>query len=161
FGDKSIADMGLRIDTDATCSRPTNTFLHLVNGAIEFTPPDTGIAEEMTCGTGQSLTFDETNFLMLNKDADGSAVTTDFVSEYRTSESYVGCNELLGYTIVTFEGSGSPLFINMKVLAYEADTNRMMSRIVENVSSRRPDVVRVAETYLHECGHQTGLLHDS
>jgi len=161
FGDMSIADMGLRVDTDATCSRPTNTFLHLVNGAIDFTAPDTGIAEEMTCGAGQSLTFDETNFLMLNRDVDGSAVTTYFVSKYSASESSVGCNDLLGYTIVTFAGSGSPLFISMKVLGYEADTNRMMSRIVENVSGKRSEIVRVAETYLHECGHQTGLLHDS
>ena len=129
FGDMSIPDMGVRVDTDATCSRPTNTFLHLVNGGIQFTPPNTGIAEEMTCGAGQSLTFDETNFLMLNKDSDGSAVTTYFVSKYSASESSVGCNDLLGYTIVTAEGSGSPLFVAMKVLAFEADTNRMMSRI--------------------------------
>lgn len=161
FGDLSIADMGIRIDTDDTCNRPTNTFLHLVNGAIEFTPPDTGIAEEMTCGTGQSLTFDETNFLMLNKDVDSAAVTTYFVSSYSASESSVGCNDLLGYTIVTFEGSGSPLFVSMRVLAFEADTNRMMSRIVENISNNTSDMVRVAETYLHECGHQCGLLHDS
>jgi hypothetical protein len=161
FGDLSIPDIGIRVDTDATCSRPTNTFLHLVNGGIEFTPPNTGIAEEMTCGAGQSLTFDETNFLMLNKDVDSSAVTTYFVSNYSASESSVGCNDLLGYTIVTFEGGGSPLFVGMKVLAFEADTNRMMSRIVENLSGTTTDIVRVAETYLHECGHQCGLLHDS
>ena len=161
FGDMTIPDIGLRVDTDATCSRPTNTFLHLANGGIQFTPPNTGIAEEMTCGAGQSLTFDETNFLMLNKDGDSSAVTTYFVSKYSASESSVGCNDLLGYTIVTFEGSGSPLFVRMKVLAFEADTNRMMSRIVENVSSKTSAIVRVAETYLHECGHQCGLLHDS
>ncbi len=161
FGDGSVTDMGLRVDTDATCSRPTNTFLHLVNGTVEFTPPDTGIAEEMTCGTGQSLTFDETNFLMLNKDGDSTAVTTYFVSKYSASESSVGCNDLLGYTIVTFEGSGGPLFVSMRVLAYEADSNRMMSRIVENVSDKRSAIVRVGETYLHECGHQCGLLHNT
>jgi hypothetical protein len=160
FGDLTIPDMGIRVDTDATCSRPTNTFLNLVNGAITYTPPNTGIAEEMTCGVGQSLTFDETNFLMLNKDGDSSAVTTYFVSKYSASESSVGCNDLLGYTIVTFEGGGSPLFVRMKVLAFEADTNRMMSRIVENLSGTNSAIVRVAETYLHECGHQCGLLHD-
>ena len=161
FGDLSIADMGMRVDTDATCSHPTNTFLHLVNKTIEFTPPDTGVAEEMTCGAGQSLTFDQTNFLMLNKDGDGTAVTTYFVSKYSSSEASVGCNDLLGYTIVTFEGSGSPLFIGRRVLEYAADTNRMMARIVENVSGQSSEIVRVAETYLHECGHQSGLLHDS
>jgi hypothetical protein len=156
FGDQTLPDLGLRVDTDATCSHPTNTFLHLVTG-IEFAPPDTGIAEGMTCGAGQSLTFDETDYLMLNKE-NGTSVTTYFVSSYSASESSVGCNDLLGYTIVTFEGSGQPLFIGMRVLPYMADTNRMMSRIVENISAS--DIVRVAETYLHECGHQCGLLHD-
>ena len=36
----------------------------------------------------------------------------------------------------------------------------MMALIVENVSGRRAEIVRVAETYLHELGHQCGLLHD-
>jgi hypothetical protein len=36
----------------------------------------------------------------------------------------------------------------------------MMARIVENISGRSPAIVRAAETYLHECGHQCGLLHD-
>lgn len=161
FGDMSIPDMGMRVDTDSTCSHPTNTFLHLVHDDIGFTPGDTGIAEHMTCGTGQTLTFDQTNFLMLNKDPDGSAVTTYFVSKYNKDESSVGCNDLLGYTIVTFEGSGQPLFVSMKVLPFEADTNKMMARVVENISGTNPAIVRVAETYLHECGHQCGLLHDT
>jgi hypothetical protein len=162
FGDLSITDMGLRVDTDSTCSHPTNTFLHFVNGDIGFTPGDTDIAEGMTCGAGQTLTLDQTNFLMLNKDSDGTAVTTYFVSKYSADESSVGCNDLLGYTIVTFEGSDQPLFISMKVLPFEADTNRMMSRVVENIVAKdASSIVRAAETYLHECGHQCGLLHDS
>jgi hypothetical protein len=160
FGDRTISDMGLRVDTDSTCARPTNTFFHLLHGDIRFTPGDTDIAEKMTCGTGQTLTFDETNFLMVNKDDDGSAVTTYFVSKYDSDDSHVGCNDLLGYTVVTAQGSGGPLFINMKVLPFEADTNRMMARIVENISGASAAVVRVAETYLHECGHQCGQLHD-
>ena len=157
FGDRSLPDFGLRVDTDETCSRGTNTFLNLANGGIQLTPPNTAVAETMTCGAGQSLTFDQTNFLMLNK-ADATSVTTYLVSQYDPDESSVGCNDLLGYTIVTFEGSGSPLFVSMKVLPFDPDTNRMMSRIVENL--RASDIVRVAETYLHECGHQCGLLHD-
>ena len=106
FGDRSLPDFGLRVDTDETCSRGTNTFLNLANGGIQLTPPNTAVAETMTCGAGQSLTFDQTNFLMLNK-ADATSVTTYLVSQYDPDESSVGCNELLGYTIVTFEGSGS------------------------------------------------------
>jgi hypothetical protein len=160
FGDRSISDMGLRVDTDATCSRPTNTFLTLIRGDIGFTSGNTDLAENMTCGASQTLTFDQTNFLMLNKDDDASAVTTYFVSKYNANDSSLGCNDLLGYTVVTFEGSDQPLFINMRVLPFAADTNRMMARIVENISAKGPAVVRVAETYLHECSHQCGLLHD-
>ena len=156
FGDRSIPDMGLRVDTDSTCSRPTNTFLHLIHGDIGFTPGNTDVAEDMTCGPSQTLTFEQTNFLMLNKDSDGSAVTTYFVSKYDVDDSSVGCNDLLGYTVVTFEGN----FISMKVLPFEADTNKMMAGIVENISTRNAAIVRTAETYLHECGHQSGLLHD-
>ena len=159
FGDQSVSDMGLRVDVDS-CSRPTNTFYHLVK-SIQFTPGNTGIAEEMSCGAGQSLTFDQTNFLMLNKDSDSSAVTTYFVSKYSSDEKSVGCNDLLGYTIVTFEGSDQPLFVTMKVLPFEADTNQMMAAIVDNIASTNPSIVRVAETYIHECGHQCGLLHDT
>jgi hypothetical protein len=160
FGDRSISDIGLRVDTDSTCSRPTNTFLHLIHGDIGFTPGDTDLAEDMSCGPGQTLTLDETNFLMLHKDSDSSAVTTYFVSRYDANDSSVGCNDLLGYTVVTFKGGDQPLFISMKVLPFEADTNKMMARIVENISDNNPKIVRVAETYLHECGHQCGLLHD-
>jgi hypothetical protein len=155
FGDQSITDMGIRVDNDATCSHPTNTFLHLVD-SIGFTPTNTAVAENMSCGAGQTLSFDDTNFLMVNK-ALGTAVTTYFVSRYEVDETQVGCNDLLGYTVVTFRGSGVPLFISMQVLAFEADTNRMMSRVVENINNSA--IVRVAETYLHELGHQSGLLH--
>src|SRR5215467_3565450 len=117
FGDGTIPDMGMRVDTDATCSNPTNTFLHLVEGAIQFTPGNSDIAESMSCGPGQTLTFDQTNFLMLNKDGDASAVTTYLVSKYNADDSSVGCNDLLGYTIVTFEGGGHTLFVNARVLA--------------------------------------------
>jgi len=161
FGDQSIPDMGERVDTDSTCSHPTNTFLHLIHGDIGFTPGNTAVAEDMTCGAGQTLNFDETNFLMLNKDDNGAAVTTYFVTEYNLDDSQVGCNDILGYTIVTFRGSQVPLFTAMKVLPFEADTNRMMSWIAENISGTNENIVRVAETYLHECGHQCGLLHDS
>lgn len=161
FGDLSISDLGLRVDTDS-CTHPTNTFLHLVNGDIGFTPGDTGIAEGMSCGAGQTLTLDQTNFLMLNKDDDSSAVTTYFVSKYSSDESSVGCNDLLGYTIVTFEGSGQPVFVNKKVLPFAADTNQMMARVVENIVAQDASaIVRDSETYLHECGHQCGLLHDT
>jgi hypothetical protein len=37
----------------------------------------------------------------------------------------------------------------------------MMSKIVENMYGRNQDIVRVAETYLHESGHQCGLVHDT
>lgn len=161
FGDMSISDMGLRVDTDSTCAHPTNTFLHLVHGDIGFTPGNTDIAEDMTCDASQVLSFDQTNFLMLNKDGNGSAVTTYFVSKYNINDSQVGCNDWLGYTIVTFEGSAQPLFISMRILPFDADTNKMMARIVENISGTNASIVRVAETYLHECGHQSGLLHDS
>ena len=162
FGDGSITDMGMRVDTDATCSHPTNTFLHLVNGEIEFTPGNSGVAETMSCGASQTLTFDQTNFLMLNKDSDSSAITTYLVSKYNADDSSdVGCNDLLGYTVVTFEGGGQPLFVSKKVLPFEADTNMMMARIVENISGTSQNIVRVAETYLHETGHQCGLLHES
>ncbi|HLW70415.1 MAG TPA: hypothetical protein VKS22_07315 [Candidatus Binataceae bacterium] len=161
FGDRSLPDMGMRVDTDSTCSHPTNTSLNLVNGEIEFTPPNTAVAENMKCGSGQTLTFDETNFLLLNKDGDTSAVTTFFVSEYNMDDSSVGCNDLLGYTIVTFRGSRKLVFVQKAVLPFEADTNRMMALVVENISAANQNIVRVAETYLHECGHQCGLLHDS
>lgn len=160
FGDRSLPDFGVRVDTDSTCSRPTNTFLHLIRGDIGFTPPDTGVAETMTCGAGQTLTLDQTDFLLQNKDPNGYAVTTYFVSQYDASASSVGCNDVLGYTTVTFRGSGQPIFISRKVLPFESDTNRMMALIVRNVSGRRAAIVRVAETYLHELGHQCGLLHD-
>lgn len=160
FGDHSISDIGLRVDTDETCSHPTNTFLHLIRGDIGFTPGNTDVAEDMTCGAGQTLTFDQTNFLMLNKDSDSSAVTTYLVSRYDGADTSVGCNDLLGYTTVTFKGNGGPLFISEKVLAFEADTNQMMARIVDNISNQNQEIVRVAETYLHELGHQCGLLHD-
>jgi hypothetical protein len=157
FGDQSISDMGLRVDTDKTCSHPTNTMLHLVSN-IAYTPANTELAENMTCGASQTLTFDQTNFLMLNKDDDSSAVTTYFVSKYNNDDTSVGCNDLLGYTIVTFGGTD---MVSMKVLPYEHDTNKMMARIVENVSTNNPAIVRVSETYLHECSHQCGLLHDT
>ncbi len=156
FGDGSISDMGLRVDTDSTCSHPTNTFLHLIDD-IAFTPANTDIAENMTCGVSQSLTLDQTNFLMLNKNADSSAVTTYLVSTYDQSESSVGCNDVLGYTIVTFKDSGR----SNRVLPFREDTNQMMARIVDNISTDNSTIVRVAETYLHECGHQCGLVHDS
>jgi hypothetical protein len=162
FGDGSLSDMGMRVDSDSTCSHPTNTYLHFVNGGIEFTPPNTPVAESMSCGPGQSLTFDETNFLMLNKDGDSSAITTYFVSKYNQDDSSVGCNDLLGYTVITFEGSGNDIFVNKKVLAYTSSQDQMMARIVENIApSHNADIVRVSETYLHEAGHQCGLLHDS
>ena len=159
FGDRSIADMGMRVDTDSTCSHPTNAFLHLISG-LSLTAGNTDVAENMKCGAGQTLTFDQTNFLMVNKD-DGPAVTTYFVSKYNPDESSVGCNDLLGYTVITFDGGSSPLFVRMKVLPFVADTNQMMARIVENISGANDDIVRVAETYLHECCHQCGLLHDT
>jgi len=161
FGDQSLPDIGMRVDVDSTCSHPTNTAIHLVNGEIEFTPPNSEVAAGMSCGSGQTLTFDDSNFLLINKDGDGSAVTTYLVSKYTMSESSVGCNDLLGYTIVTFEGGGSPLFIKQVVLPYHADTNQMMATIVNNISYANQNIVRVAETYLHECGHQCGLLHDT
>lgn len=159
FGDRSIPDMGMRVDTDSTCSHPTNTFLHLISG-LSLTAGNTDVAENMKCGAGQTLTFDETNFLMVNKD-DGPAVTTYFVSKYDPDESSVGCNDLLGYTVITFADGSGPLFVRMKILPFVADTNQMMARIVENISGANDDIVRVAETYLHECGHQCGLLHDT
>jgi hypothetical protein len=156
FGDRSIADIGVRVDTDDTCSRPTNTFLHLIDD-IAFTPPSTDVAETMTCGAGQTLTLDQTDFLLQNKHPNGYAVTTYFVTRYDASSSSVGCNDVLGYTNVTFQGTG---MVERRVLPYEPDTNRMMALIVRNVSGRRPQIVRVAETYLHELGHQCGQLHD-
>ncbi len=161
FGDGSNADMGMRVDTDSTCSHPTNTLLSVVNGGIDMTPPDNDVAQNMTCGTGQTLKFDETNFLLLNK-YDSTSVTSYFVSQYNLDDSSVGCNDLLGYTIITFEGSGTPIFVDNLVLEFSADTNHMMARIVENVCTKHTfDIVRVAETYLHESGHQCGLLHDT
>lgn len=154
FGDRSISDMGLRVDRDETCSRPTNTFLHLVSD-VGFTPCRTDIAEEMSCGAGQTLTFDETNFLMLHKHSNACAVTTYLVSKYEAGSSSVGCNDLLGFTVTTFES-----FTTAKVLEYTADRAEMMARVVDNVSDANPEVVRVAETYLHELGHQSGLVHD-
>jgi hypothetical protein len=159
FGDGSIPDMGMRVDTDPACSHPTNAFLHLIDG-VALTAGNTDIAENMKCGTGQTLTFDETNFLMLNKD-DGSAVTTYLVSKYNPDEASVGCNDLLGYTVVTFDDGNGPVFVQKKVLPFVTDTNEMMTRIVENISGENQNIARVAETYLHECGHQCGLLHDS
>lgn len=161
FGDQSIADMGVRVDTDATCNRPTNTFFHLVNGGIQLTPPSTSVAESLTCDAGQVLAFDDVNFLMVNKDGDANAITTYFVSKFQAADSHVGCNDLLGFTTTTFSSdSGAALFVSMRVLPYSADTNRMMARVVENISGNTSAVVRVAETYVHECGHQSGLLHD-
>lgn len=159
FGDGTIPDIGLRVESGDDCGQPTNTFLHLTNDATELAPRNTGIAEEMSCGAGQTLTFAQTDYLMRNR-AVGSAVTTYFVSRYAVDETQVGCNDLLGYTVVTFRGAAGPLFVTDSVLPFHADTNRMMSRIVQNVSDNAPDIVRVAETYLHELGHQSGLLHD-
>ena len=154
FGDRSNPDMGIRVDTDDTCSRPTNTFLHLVRD-IGFTPGNTDVAEEMTCGAGQTLTFDQTNFLMQHKDDDACAVTTYFVTRYEQGSGFAGCNDLLGYTTVSFENC-----VVAKVLEYTAQRDEMMARIVENLSGKNPEVVRVAETYIHELGHQSGLVHD-
>ena len=159
FGDGTIADMGVRVDKDSTCSHPTNTFLHLVH-SIQLPHPNTSIAENMTCGAGQTLAFDDTNYLMVNK-TDANSVTTYFVSRYNVDESSVGCNDLLGYTTVTFQDSNGPIFIGSRVFAFEADTNRMMSRIVGDLSGMRSQLVRVAETYVHELGHQSGLLHQT
>jgi hypothetical protein len=64
---------------------------------------------------------------------------------------------VLGYTIVTFEDSGR----TSRVLPFRHDTNRMMAEIVDDLSTARAAFVRVAETYLHECGHQCGLIHDT
>src|SRR5260370_14801342 len=136
--------MGMRVDTVSTCSLPTNASLHLIDG-IGLTAGNTDIAENMKCGTGQTLTFDETNFLMLNKD-DGSAVTTYLVSKYNPDESSVGCNDLLGYTIVIFDGATGWIFIQTKALKFAADANEMMTRIVENISGTNEQIVRVAET---------------
>jgi hypothetical protein len=162
FGDNSITDKGTRVDTDKTCDHPTNASLSLVNGGIEFAPTNTDVAEEMSCGAGQVFTFDQNNFLMLNKDPDASAVTTYFVSKYDNNDAHVGCNYVLGFTVVTFEGSGQPLFIDKRVLPFNEDTNSMMRLVVENLcKNHTADVVRCAETYIHECGHQSGLLHDT
>jgi hypothetical protein len=156
FGDQTISDMGVRVDTDDTCSHPTNTFLHLSTG-IEFPPPNTDVAEDMGCGAGQTLTFAETNYLMQHRH-DGFSIATYFVTSYDKNDSHVGCNDLLGYTTVTFEdNSGNGLFVTNKVLQYDADTNQMMSRIVQNIQAT--DITRVGETYIHELGHQSGLLH--
>jgi hypothetical protein len=155
FGDQTISDMGVRVDTDDTCSHPTNTFLHL-STAIQLPPPNTQVAEDMGCGAGQTLTFDETNYLMQHRH-DGFSIATYFVSRYDKDDSHVGCNDLLGYTTVTFEGTSGPLFVRDMVLEYNVDTNRMMSGIVQNI--RATDISRVAETYIHELGHQSGLLH--
>lgn len=155
FGDQTISDMGVRVDTDDTCSHPTNTFLHL-STPVEFPPANTAVAEDMGCGAGQTLTFDETNYLMQHRH-DGFSIATYFVSRYDKNDSHVGCNDLLGYTTVTFEGNSGPLFVTSSVLEFDEDTNRMMSRIVRNI--RATAIVRVAETYIHELGHQSGLLH--
>jgi hypothetical protein len=161
FGDNSIPDKGTRVDTDSTCDHPTNASLSLVNGVIEYTPPNSAVAEEMSCGAGQTLSFDQTNFLLLNKDSDASAVTTYFISKYNSNDTSVGCNDLLGYTVVTFEGSEQPLFVDKKVLPFKEDTNDMMRLVVENIcKNNTTSIVRCAETYLHESGHQCGLLHD-
>jgi hypothetical protein len=154
FGDGSLLDFGLRVNRDDTCSRRTRTFLHLVHD-IRLTPCNTDVAEQMSCGAGQTLTFDETNFLMLNKDDDACAVTTYLVSSYEAASNHVGCNDLLGYTVTTCED-----IYDDAVLEYTADPVEMMARIVDNVSAKSPEIVRVAETYLHELGHQSGLMHD-
>jgi hypothetical protein len=162
FGDDSNPDKGMRVDTDSTCAHPTNTSLTLVNGGIGFTPANTAIAETMSCGAGQTLNLDETNFLMLDKDSNSSAITTYFVSKYNMNDTSVGCNDLLGYTVVTFEGSDQPIFVDKKVLPFVHDTNQMMTAIVENIcKNNTAAIVRVSETYLHETGHQCGLLHDT
>jgi hypothetical protein len=155
FGDQTISDMGVRVDNDDTCSHPTNTFLHLSTD-IEFPPPNNSVAEDMSCGAGQTLTFDETNYLMQHRH-DGFSIATYFVSRYDKNDSHVGCNDLLGYTTVTFEGNSGALFVRNMVLEFAEDTNQMMSRIVQNI--RATDIARVAETYIHELGHQSGLLH--
>jgi hypothetical protein len=154
FGDRSLPDMGIRVDTDDTCSRPTNTFLHLVHDIV-LAPGNTDVAEEMTCGAGQTLTFAQTDYLMSHKDDDVCAVTTYFVTRYEHGSGFAGCNDLLGYTSTSFENC-----IVAKVLEYTAQREVMMARIADNVAGRNPEIVRVAETYLHELGHQSGLLHD-
>jgi hypothetical protein len=158
FGDNTRPDMGTRVDV-SNCDHPTNTFLNPIN-EIQFTPCNTALSENMGCGAGQTLTFDQTNFLLNNKDSNDTAITTYFVSKYSSDDTSVGCNDLLGYTIVTFQGSNGPLFITNKILNYSDNTNEMMKRIVENISANT-SLVRAAETYLHECGHQCGLFHDS
>ena len=45
----------------------------------------------------------------------------------------------------------------MKLL-FDADANKMMSRIVENISSTKTsNIVRVGETYLYECGMSANI----
>ena len=69
--------------------------------------------------------------------ARGFSIATYFVSRYDKNDSHVGCNDLLGYTTVTFEGNGGPLFVAARCSHTSADTNRMMSRIVQNIRASR------------------------
>ena len=96
-----------RVEAAELCGLP-------IRDDIGFTPLDTGVTETMTCGAGQTLTLDQTDFLLQNKDPNGYAVTTYFVSRYDASASSVGCNDVLGYTTVTFRGSGQPILVSRK-----------------------------------------------
>jgi hypothetical protein len=157
FGDNTNHDFGIRVDVD-NCNHPTNTFVHIVND-IQFAPPNTDIAENMSCGAGQTLTFLQTNYLLLNKNSDDTAITNYFVSEYDSDDGSTGCNDLLGYTIINYSSKRNPIFTNNEVLPYSNNNNEMMSRIIQNIKSN-PAIVRTAETFIHEAAHQCGLFHD-
>jgi hypothetical protein len=157
YGDNTNPDIGLRVDVN-NCNHSTNTFINLVDN-MQFAPPDTDIAENMSCGAGQSLTFLQTNYLLLNKNSDDNAVTNYFVSEYNGDDGSTGCNDLLNYVIINYSSKRNALFTNAEVLPYTPNTNQMMARIVQNIKSN-PTIVRTAETLLHENFHQNGLFHD-
>lgn len=188
-------DVGVRIDRDSCSRLPTCHVVPVAN--ISYAPRSTDLAEDMKCGPSQSLSLLQTDTLLDNK-GDSSTVTTYLVTKYDSSDKSVGCNDLLGYTVVDAKGSAQAvgLFMNREVLPYFTDRTKMQMHVVANIvgvhkptvsartggfdtqftevfipgeldftgyypSDNRFNLVRVAETYIHEAGHQCGLLHDN
>ena len=108
FGDRSIADFGVRVDTDSTCSRPTNTFLHLIRDDIGFT------LRQHRCRRDDDLRrrpdADPRRDGLPPAEQGPERLRRDDLlrlEDTTPAASSVGCNDVLGYTTVTFRAAAS------------------------------------------------------
>jgi hypothetical protein len=161
-------DIGTRVSRDGCCNHRTNTSFNLTTD-ISYTPPSTSCAEKLGCGSGLALTFDQTNFLVSNKDNDDTVITTYFVNKYQTDEASLGCSDLLGYTINRFSdvvgdlggGTQTNLFVSLtpNIFVYSPNKNIMMATVVNDIINNGTlAMIGIAENFIHGIAHQCGLL---